>query len=216
MRRFLPFLVCVLAFGCQSREVTPPSPGSTASSAQAGASPTTALTGTEAPIASTELAVAPEVNPPGDIPDSQAFVRFRSTVGGYDVEVPEGWARTENGAGVTFADKLDGVNVSVSSAVNAPNAGSAQANEAKALQQRGRAVQITDVKDVKLPSGPAVVIRYTSNSDPNPVTNKQVRLENETYLYFRNGKEAALTLWAPKGADNADQWNRMSKSFHWR
>jgi hypothetical protein len=25
-----------------------------------------------------------------------------------------------------------------------------------------------------------------------------------------------VTLWAPKGADNVDQWNRMSKSFQWQ
>jgi hypothetical protein len=77
-------------------------------------------------------------------------------------------------------------------------------------------VAINSVKDVSLPSGPAVVINYASNSDPNPVTNRQVRLENQSFLYFKNGKEAVVTLWAPKGADNVDQWNRMSKSFQWQ
>jgi hypothetical protein len=42
-----------------------------------------------------------------------------------------------------------------------------------------------------------------------------LRLDNEAYIYFKNGKEAVLRLWAPKGADNADQWARMSKSFRW-
>ena len=61
-----------------------------------------------------------------------------------------------------------------------------------------------------------VRIRYSSNSEPNAVTNKRIRLDNETIVFFNNGKEAALTLWAPQGADNADQWNRMSGSFRWR
>ena len=68
---------------------------------------------------------------------------------------------------------------------------------------------------MNLPTGKAVLIRYTSNSDANAVTNNRVRLENEAILFFNNGKEATLTLSAPQGADNVDQWNRMSKSFRW-
>ena len=40
-----------------------------------------------------ETPVAPEKNPPGDIPDTQVFVEYRSAGGGYQLEVPEGWAR---------------------------------------------------------------------------------------------------------------------------
>jgi hypothetical protein len=36
-----------------------------------------------------------------------------------------------------------------------------------------------------------------------------------TYVFYKNGKEAMLTVWAPLGADNVDQWNRMAKSFRW-
>jgi hypothetical protein len=42
-----------------------------------------------------------------------------------------------------------------------------------------------------------------------------VRLENNRYLFFKNGKIAALTLSAPIGADNVDQWARIAKSFKW-
>jgi hypothetical protein len=139
---------------------------------------------TQAPVPSTETAVAPEVNPPGDIPDTQAFVRYSSTAGNYSFEVPEGWARTETGPNVSFVSKLDGVKV--------------------------------DVSSVTLPSGNAVMIKYASNSEPNAVTHKQVRLENEAYLIYGNGSMATLTFWAPQGADNVDQWNRMSKSFKWK
>jgi hypothetical protein len=47
------------------------------------------------------------------------------------------------------------------------------------------------------------------------VTNKRVRLENIAYIFYKNGKEATLTVWAPQGADNVDQWNRMANSFRW-
>ena len=51
-----------------------------------------------------------------------------------------------------------------------------------------------------LPAGPAVLIVYTSNSDPNAATDKQIRLENNRYLFYRTGHEAALTFSAPAGA----------------
>jgi hypothetical protein len=60
-----------------------------------------------------------------------------------------------------------------------------------------------------------VLIVYTSNSDPNAVTDKQIRLENNRYLFYRAGHEAALTLSAPAGADNVDQWQLMANSFRW-
>jgi len=176
---------------------------------------TTTTTGTETPIASTETAVAPEVNPPGDIPDSQAFIIYQNTVGGYQLEVPEGWARAETGGTVTFISKLDGVSVKVAPASAAPTVASVQANEAKLIQAQGRAVTITGVSEANLPGGKAVVIKYMSNSEPNSVTNKRVRLENVAYIFHRNGKEATLTVWAPQGADNVDQWNRMANSFRW-
>lgn len=190
----------------------------TASQAQVAApvSHAAASTTTDAPLAPTETAVAPEINPPGDIPDSQAFVNYTSSAGGYQLDVPEGWARTEKDTTVSFVDKFDGVMVSVAPASAAPTATSARASEAKQIASSGHAVTITGVSEMTLPGGKAVIIQYTSNSDANAVTNKRVRLENEAVLYFRNGKQAMLTLWAPQGADNVDQWTRMSKSFRWR
>ena len=61
-----------------------------------------------------------------------------------------------------------------------------------------------------------VLIDYASNSEPDAVTGKQIRLENQTYLFFKDGKVASLTMWAPFGADNADQWNLMARSFRWQ
>jgi hypothetical protein len=162
-----------------------------------------------------ETPVAPEKNPPGDIPDTQVFVEYRSAGGGYQLEVPEGWGRSEQGTNVSFIDKLDGVKVTITQAASAPTADSVRTNEVPALLKSGRAVQVGKVQDVKLPAGTAVLVEYSSNSDPDPVTGKQIRLENQMYLFFQNGHLATLTLWAPLGADNVDQWQKISQSFRW-
>src|SRR3954470_10175370 len=46
-----------------------------------------------------ETAIAPEKNPPGDIPDNQVFVPYRSPLGS-SIKVPEGWSRVERADGV--------------------------------------------------------------------------------------------------------------------
>lgn len=159
--------------------------------------------------------VAAQASPAGDIPDTQAFVTFVSRGGGYALEVPEGWARTARGPDVLFVDKLDGVRVTVTHAARAPTAARARTAEVAALVRSGRAVQVSSVRDVRLPGGAAVLVAYTSMSEPNPVTGRQVRLEDNAYLFFKDGRLVTLTLWAPAGADNADQWQRMARSFRW-
>jgi hypothetical protein len=150
-----------------------------------------------------------------DIPDTQVFVKYASTPGKYQLDVPEGWAQTTNGTDVSFVSNLNAMQMTLTTATTQPTANSVRNDQAVTLQQTGRAVQDVKVQDVQLPNGPAVLITYTSNSDPNPVTNKQVRLENNRYLYFNNGKLATLTLSAPVGADNVDQWARIAHSFKW-
>ncbi len=209
MRSLIPVLIVTLGVACTAKDS-----GTTAKSDTTTVT-TAASSTSDTALSSTETAVAPEVNPPGDIPDSQAFVKYPNTAGRYELEVPEGWSRADKGPDVTFVNKFDGVKVHVASAASAPTAGSARANELKQLQSQGHAVTITGVSDVTLPAGKGVLIKYTSNSDPNRVTNKRIRLDNQTYLFYKNGREAMLTMWAPMGADNIDQWNRMAKSFRW-
>lgn len=166
--------------------------------------------------AKTEQPVAPEKNPPGDIPDTQVFVLYKNTTGKYAVEAPEGWARTEHGADVSFVDKFDGESVKLSKSTTPPTVAGVQKIQAPELQRTGRAVKIQGVKSTTMPrTGSVVYVTYTSNSDPDPVTGKQVRLDNITYYYYRAGTLAALTVWAPTGADNVDQWKRISESFRW-
>jgi len=167
-----------------------------------------------------EQPLAPEVNPPGDIPDSQTFVAYTSNTGHYRLDVPEGWARREAGGNVSFVDKLDGVTVTLTDTTTPLTPDLVRTHEAIQLEQAERAVQIVNVRDAQLPHNSgvlnsAVLIQYTSNSEPDPTTGKKVRLENNMYLFVHNGKLAKLRLWAPQGADNVDQWQRISRSFRW-
>ncbi len=163
-----------------------------------------------------EKPVARRTTPSGDIPDSQVFVTYASSVGGYQLDVPEGWARRVDGTNVRFTFDFDGLSVKVTPARSCPTASTILANQAQALDASGRAVTGAHVIDLTMSGEPVVLLRYESNSAPNSVTNKEVRLENDAYFYFHNGRLAELRLWAPAGSDNVDQWRRISNSFTWR
>jgi hypothetical protein len=165
--------------------------------------------------AAAEKPVAPEQNPPGDIPDTQVFVTYASPLG-FSIKVPEGWARTAKGSSVRFSDKYDAIEVTMSSSATAPTVDSISAGQVPESVKAGRAVKILKVKQIKLKGSPAVLVSYTSNSEPNPVTNKQIRLERDCYLFYRDGKLAALDMAAPQGADNVDDWMLIANSFRWK
>jgi len=206
-------LILALVLAACSTPLPTPTQGASASNAEPA--PATS-TGGASPPALPEKPLVPEVNPVGDIPDSQVFVSYVASPGGYSLDVPEGWARSTNGSDVRFVDKFDGASVTLKPAASAPSAASVPQNEAAALAQAQRAFQVGRVTDVTLPGGQAVRITATANSDPDAVTGKQIRLEEEIYIFYRNGTEASLQLWAPQGADNVDQWKRMSESFRWK
>lgn len=166
-------------------------------------------------VAFSEQAVAPEHNPPGDIPDNQVFIRYVSPAG-YELQVPEGWARKVNGDKVSFADKYDVIEIVLWLAATAPTINSVRADDVSQLLKDGRAVTIKDISIRKLKAGPTIRLVYESNSEPNSVTGKQTRLDNERFFYFRNGKLVTLDLAAPTGADNVDQWQLISNSFRWK
>ena len=166
------------------------------------------------PIPAQQQPITPETNPPGDIPDTQAFVTYSSPQG-FHLEVPEGWARSENGQAVHFADKYGSVDVQLNTTKDTPTVASVQQTQIAALIASNQAVEVMDTQAVQLPGGRAVRVDYASNSAPNPVTNKQIRLENAEFLYYKSGKLVAVTFSAPYGADNVDQWKYMSESFGW-
>lgn len=182
-----------------------------ATSSPASPSPTG---GGQTPIP-TESPVPAENNPPGDIPDNMAFVPYHSSAGGFTVSVPQGWARTTSKGSVTFTDKLNTVVVGWQSAGAAPTVASVKADEVPQLEQGTRAFTLIGVSTASLPAGPAVLVKYQINSDPNPVTGKQYRLDVLRYELFHNGVERVITLLSPVGADNVDPWNAVTQSFTW-
>jgi len=167
------------------------------------------------PVLAQESLVAPEKNPPGDIPDDQVFIRYEAPEG-FSIKVPEGWSRRTLDHGVRFFDKYGAIELLVADATAAPTAHAATQHAAAELAKDGQRVEITSIKDIRLIAGPAVRISYKSNSEPNPVTNKRILLEHERYLFFRDGKVITVDLAAPAGADNVDQWRMMSNSFRWK
>jgi hypothetical protein len=175
------------------------------------------MTSSFAPVfaAGTETAVTPEVSPPGDIPDSQVFISFDSPAG-FSVKVPEGWARSEVSNQTIFSDKYNGIALGTGDLTQPLDLAFAKAKLAPEIEKTGRAVKILKVLSTKLKAGDAVRIIYESNSEPNVVTNKQIRQENERFYYAKNGKLVTLDLSAPKGADNVDQWKFISSSFRWK
>ena len=143
-----------------------------------------------------EAPVKAEKNPPGDIPDDQVFIAYASPLG-FELKTPEGWARTDRPDGVVFADKYGRIEVTLAAGdLPAPKAA------AEAIKASLRAVDIKKVESADRPAGKAVYVAFDSNSEPNAITNKQIRLENDRYLFAKGGKVASLTFSAPKGADN--------------
>jgi hypothetical protein len=166
-------------------------------------------------IAPAEQPLKTEKSPPGDIPDNQVFIHYASPLG-FNLKVPEGWARQDIPGGSGFADKYGRITVTQTTAATEPDLNIAKNTLVPELTQSGHAVTVTKVRSVKLPAGQAILISYQSNSDPNPVTNKAIRLENDRYYFWKGGKLVTLNFSAPAGADNADQWDLMAESFGWR
>ncbi len=210
-------LVTLLAAGCTNASQPPaspearvesPSPPGPEAGAQAGATAAPAPGVPQQPL-------AVEQSPPGDIPDNQAFVPYRSTAG-FQVSVPEGWARTESGDTASFTDKLNVVSMTWAKAATAPTVASVRAQDAPNLQSRLPAFELEAVKQVKLPAGEAVLLTYRQNGEPNAVTGKAYRLDASRFVFFRNGTRVDLVLTSPAGADNVDPWRTISESFRWR
>lgn len=160
--------------------------------------------------------VAPETHPVGDIPDSQAFVRYSSAAGHFSLEVPEGWSRSEKVQAVSFTSKLGAVEVSSQKGTGAPTVANVKARDLPALSKSVKDMKITAVKDVTLPAGKAVLVKFTSTGEVNAVTGKATRQENDLYVLAKNGQRVTLRFSAPLGADNVDAWKRMADSFAWR
>ena len=193
------------AVACSSGSSSVPQPAAASSSGTAAGS----ASGATAPaVAGTETP------PPGDIPDSTVYIPYRAPAGQYQVKVPEGWARTVTGGGISFTDKLNTISVTVVSA-KAPTTASARTIEVAKIQGAVRHFTLAGIGTVQRPAGSVVLIRYSADSQPDPVTGKVYPDAVERYEFSRNGLEAIVTVSGPKGADNVDPWRTVTSSFRW-
>ena len=170
------------------------------------------------PGAPASQALSPEpkdLSPPGDIPDSQAFVAFAAPDASYTVEVPEGWARTDSPSGVTFTDNFNSVVIESRTGTSAPTPASARLTELAAIAAAIPGVSFGDAGTVIRRAGQAILLTYHQDSAPSPVTGKVTALSVERYEFFRNGRTVKLTLAGAVGADNVDPWRRITDSFAW-
>jgi hypothetical protein len=192
-------LTAAVAVGCGSGGGSKAGTGGTAGGSTSGAAPH-----------------ATESNPPGDIPDNQAYVLYRPSGGGFTVKVPEGWARTAKGAVVTYTDKLNRIEVAPATASAAPTTASVTANEVPVLRKQVPTFALGKVTTVSRPAGTAVLVTYQGDSAPDPVTGKVVRDAFERYVFHHNGRQVDLTLSGPVSADNVDPWRIVSSSLRWQ
>jgi hypothetical protein len=194
------------ASACSSGPGGTSAPQATSSSAAAPATTASSLAGA-APAGT-------ETPPPGDIPDSTVYVAYSPGSGQYQVKVPEGWARTVAPAAVVFTDKLNVISVYTIRAA-APTVASARAVEVPAIRHPLRGFALAGVSTVSRPAGTAVLIRYSTDSQPDPVTGKVYKDTFERYEFYKNGTEAVVLLGGPAGADNVDPWRTVTNSFRW-
>jgi hypothetical protein len=156
-----------------------------------------------------------EVNPPGDIPDDQAFVAYSPPGGGYSVKVPEGWARTSSGAVTSFTDKLNRIQMQTRPATVALTAGEARRHELPKLARSVSGFAAANVSTVKRNAGTAVRMTYQARSPVDPVTGRSHTEAVERYVFFHGGRDVVLTLSGPKGADNVDPWKIVTGSLRY-
>jgi hypothetical protein len=206
---FLVIAGLLLASGCGS------SSSPTASSSPSASSGSSASAGgTTAPEGGAALAADAKSAATGDIPDSQNFLTLTSQHLRVSMIYPEGWTVQEGSSAVSIKDKNNLVRIALAQGAPATTA-SVQAQLA-ALRRVTPALTTGSVQAIALKSGPAVKATYTTQSAPNPVTGKQVKLKVDRYVLSHGGRVAIVELGSPVGVDNVDAYKRMIMSFKWQ
>jgi hypothetical protein len=175
----------------------------------------TATSGGATTTPTSQPAASQEVNPGGDIPDTQTYVSYAFPTGAFTVKVPEGWARSVAGSTVSFTSHFDTISLSTTPLSSQPTPASVSATEVPAIQQQPNHTSMGQVFALTRPGGQAILITYKADSPPDPVTGNITRVAVERYDFWHAGVEAIVTLAAPVGADNVDPWRVVTESFLW-
>jgi hypothetical protein len=150
----------------------------------------------------------------GDIPDNQVFLIFRNSAASYSIKYPEGWAQRGAAGRVTFQDKNNLVRIEIAKGSDA-TVGRATAEIARLKRQTPSLRFDTPVKTTA-GGMPVVKVVYSTESAPNPVTGKRVKLVVDRYYIAGTGKHAVVDLGTPQGVDNVDAYKLMIESFQWK
>ncbi len=191
-----------------STNLTPPSNPLRSTTSSASATPLASS------ATSSTTAVAPEVNPAGDIPDNQVFVAWSPSPATYTVKVPEGWARTDGASSTKFSDKLNSIVISSVAATGPPTI-SSETRAVKAIAPTSTGFVLGNVTAITRLAGKTILSLYRADAPADPVTGKVVNDEVQRYTFWKNSQSVTLTLAGPRGADNVDPWRIVTDSFAW-
>jgi len=198
----------LIVAGCGSKQVAAPTPTHGSTSSFTGTVTAPSAKGSTTPGA---LQAESQSAAAGDIPDNQVFLTFHNPNAGYSMKYPEGWAQTGPGDRVTFRDKNNIVRVVVTTG-----------KEPTAAQVRAEVGSLAGAQVTQAPTSisigghPAIKVVYATESAPNSVTGKRVRLVVDRYYVGSAGKVAVVDLGTPQGVDNVDAYRLMIQSFRWR
>jgi hypothetical protein len=173
---------------------------------------TTRTTTASAPASSAPGALQAEANSAaaGDIPDNQVFLVFTNRAAGYSMKYPEGWAQEGSADQVTFRDKNNIVRIVVGR-----GAAPSQATVRAEVMRLGRARVESEPRAMTISGRPAFKVVYSTESAPNAVTGKRVKLVVDRYYLWKRGRRAVVDLGTPLGVDNVDAYRMMIESFRW-
>lgn len=210
-------LVAVVLAGCGgsgSTASTPPAAG-TSSASSPGQASGSAQTSTASHTSRSSGAVNPnarETLPPGDIPDTIAYVPYTSRSLGLTISTPEGWSRSSAHGHLVFTDKLNRVDVFATRPIGALTPAAVRARELPAIRTSVHTFALQSVTVVSRRAGAAARIAYLGDSAPNPVTGKIGTLAFERYEFRDGHREIVVLVSSPKGSDNVDPWRIITNS----
>lgn len=211
--RKLPVLITVamsiVIAGCGSASSSTTAAGGASSSSTAAASSPVTTTASTSGVNPNQR----ETLPPGDIPDTIAYVPYAVPGQGLTVSTPEGWSRSSAHGTVKFTDKLNEIQVFTLAAKGPVTAASVKQTEVPGIAASVKTFKLQSITTVSRPAGSAVRIAYLGDSPPNPVTGKVGTLAFERYDFFHKGREVVLLLSSPQGSDNVDPWRKVTSSL---
>jgi hypothetical protein len=206
-------LAALAAAGCGSGGHTAAALTATGVTTRPSSGPTTTHAATTtAPASTGPGALQAEANSAaaGDIPDNQVFLVFANHAAGYSIKYPEGWARRGSGGQVRFRDKNNIVRIVVGRGA-APTQASVHAEFAQLASARIESEPLA----MTISGRPAFKVVYSTESAPNAVTGKRVKLVVDRYYLWKGGRRAVVDLGTPQGVDNVDAYRLMIESFRW-